>query len=945
MKEIVLVDGYSLIFRAYYAMPSLVSPGGIPTGAVFGFANMLVHLLNRHRDATIAVAYDRKDKTFRHKMFEAYKGTRKETDEDLIVQFPIVREMLEALGIPVIEKSGYEADDLIGTLAKAATDRGMRAFVYTGDKDALQLIQYGIYVNITLKGVSNIESYDEAKVFEKLGVTSAQVVDFKSLRGDVSDNIPGAKGIGDKTAARLLSEYGTTENILAGVDSIKPERISKIVRENAEMIRLSKVLATIVLDAPVDLDEVRESDADYDRVRALFTELGFTSLLKKIAPAVEDSRVGAASAVASRFGAASGVASRSTVSVSRSPSGELSSAKRSSSSDRVVLSGKNAPYVSYAPFLSQEDAAAVAASDIGSAETSFVHSLKTVSVSEFDFSLPFTFGVELINDGAWGAFRSAYCFRDGVLTVIREEHDFLALKGQLEDSRIKKTVFSSKELYLYCFSKGIRLDGIEADVVIAAYLSNPARKTYRLEDLAAEMGYAVRESEAGRQLSMLEAESAPEAKPTQEEEAAERAVTVKRLADRLDAALLRANLGELYQEIELPLVRVLADMEFTGFKIGRDVLLEIGERIDGGIAQSEAKIHALAGESFNIASPKQLGAVLFERLGLPPLKKNKTGYSTDKDVLEKLGEEYEIARLVIEYRSLTKLKSNYIDSLLALERNGRIHTSLNQTIAVTGRLSSTEPNLQNIPIRMEEGRNIRKAFKSEDGSVLLDADYSQIELRVLAHMSADETLIEAFESGADIHTLTASEVFGVQKEEVTPLQRSHAKEVNFGIIYGMGDFGLSESLKIPLFEAKHYIERYFSTYRSVQPFMERIVADCREKGYVQTLFGRKRQIPELQVKNKNVQAHGVRMARNTVIQGTAADIIKIAMIRLYRTLAEKKLRSKLILQIHDELILNVPLKELDEVKQILRESMEGAVQLRVPLKVEMQVAETWYDAK
>lgn len=899
MKNIVLIDGYSLIFRAYYAMPSLVSPAGVPTGAVYGFANMLISILENHKDAVIAVAYDRKEKTFRHEMFPEYKGTRKETDEDLKVQFPIVREMLINLGIPVIELPGYEADDIIGTLAKQVTESGGAAYVYTGDKDALQLVQYGIKVNITVKGVSNIEQYDEQRVIDKMGVRSSQIVDFKSLRGDVSDNIPGAKGIGDKTAVKLLNEYETTENILANVELLKPVRVSNIIKESMGMIRLSKTLATIVLDVPVFARDISNQAPNPTAIRTMFQNLGFSSLLKRL-----DRLTG-------EHGG------------SQVPNSESSTADGKGEKDPKAGYQRVNPYSSFLP--------------IEFRPVLQTSSLKTVS--DFDFSQPFTMGIALSDDGVWGSLRYAYFVRDGAIKILYSEQEFIALKAVLENPHIHKTVFSSKELYLYCFSKGIHLNGVALDLVIAAYLVNPARKDYTLKALAEDCGFHYEDGGTGRQLSLLSEEK------SEEEEIIAQASVVQSLAFVLEEVLKETGLKKLYDEIELPLVKVLADIEFTGFHVDVGVLKEIGCEIEKRIADLEERILLLAGEKFNISSPKQLGYILFDKLGLPSLKKNKTGHSTDKDVLERLGEEYEIARLVIEYRSYTKLKTNYIDSLSALERNGRIHTSLNQTIAVTGRLSSTEPNLQNIPIRMEEGRSIRRAFKSEDGAMLLDADYSQIELRVLAHMSGDRRLIEAFKNGEDIHRLTASEVFGVSPAEVDSLQRSHAKEVNFGIIYGMGDFGLSESLKIPVFEARHYIEQYFRTYSEVKPFMDEIVENCKKRGYVETLFGRKRQIPELRVKNKMVQAHGVRMARNTVIQGTAADIIKIAMVRLYDRLNEKGLKTKIILQIHDELILNVPEEEIEIVKEILKTSMETAAQLLVPLKVDMQIARTWYDTK
>ncbi|MDO4754014.1 MAG: DNA polymerase, partial [Bacillota bacterium] len=668
MKNIVLIDGYSLIFRAYYAMPSLVSSAGTPTGAVYGFANMLMTILEAHPDAVIAVAYDRSEKTFRHEMFSDYKGNRKETDEDLKVQFPIVREMLQALGIPVIEKSGFEADDIIGTLAKKVADAGGSAYVYTGDKDSLQLVQYGIKVHITVKGVSNIEEYDEAKVFEKMGVTSSQVIDFKSLRGDASDNIPGAKGIGDKTAVKLLAEYGTTENIIAHADEIKPARISSIIKEYVDVIRMSKTLATIILDVPVAPEELEKRQPDVPAVKTMFRNLGFASLLKKLDRLTGNAESGA----------------EANPDVDSNRGGVAKTERKSGGKTQGETYGT---VNSYSPFLPQDFAP-----DTQKAE-------KAQFVDAFDFSEPFTMGIALEKNRAWGAFRYAYFYRDGQVKVIRDESAFLALKDVLENAEIAKSVFSSKELYLYCFSQGISLAGVVLDIVIAAYLANPARKAYGLQEIASDYGLSVQESGAGMQLSLLDSY---DVEGTEKEEVLEQAAVTAALAEILKDVLVAAGLKTLYDEVELPLVKVLADIEFTGFSIDVGVLREMEHQLAAKIAELERRIHEQAGEEFNISSPKQLGYILFEKLGLPSLKKNKTGYSTDKDVLEKLGEYYEIARLVIEYRSYTKLKSNYIDSLISLEREGKIHTSLNQTIAVTGRLSSTEQKLQNNPIRIEE---------------------------------------------------------------------------------------------------------------------------------------------------------------------------------------------------------------------------------------------------
>lgn len=903
-KKIVIIDGYSLIFRAYYAMPPLFSPGGAPTGAVYGFANMLLSIMREHSGAAVVVAFDSKEKTFRHKLFEEYKGTRKETDEDLRPQFGIAREMLDTLGIPVISMAGFEADDIIGTLAKQCVDRGGSAYVYTGDRDALQLVQYGIDVYITLKGVSSTELYDDAKVIEKMGVSSSQIVDYKALRGDTSDNIPGAKGIGEKTAVKLLAEYGDVESILENAASITPPRISGIVAASADIIRLSKTLATIVLDVPVDIADIDWQRAvNADAVRAMFQNLGFASLIKKI-----------------------GVFTGSGEDVQSGGIADSAASPRAAASDGGELLALSA----VAPF-----AGADFALDLGG-------DLQAATLVSADVILELAASKkQIFFYFEQSGFQNISALVDDKFCLMEKTDIFGKFRNILEDSEIVKQCFSSKELYLMCLERGIELSGVESDGVIAAYLANPGRKSYALDDIALDFGYKIESAEAGRQYSMLDAGSSDDGGA----EAGRRVSAASKITAALETIVELSGMTALYKDMELPLVEVLADIENTGFAIDAKVLKEIGESVQQRINELEAMIFEIAGEPFNISSPKQLGVILFEKLGLKSAKKNKTGYSTDKDVLEKLSTEHEIARLVIEYRSYAKLKSNYVDSLLELERGGRLHTSLNQTITATGRLSSTEPNLQNIPIRLEEGRNIRRAFVCDEGCLLLSADYSQIELRVLAHLSGDERFIQAFKNGDDIHTITAAEVFGVPASEVTAMMRSHAKEVNFGIIYGMSDFGLSESLGIPVFEAKHYIERYFRTYRSVEGYMNDVVERGKSLGYVETMFHRKRQIPELRAKNKNIQAHGIRMARNTGIQGTAADIIKFAMVKLYRLLREKRLKSKMILQIHDELILNVPLDELDEVSELLKNSMEQAVALSVPLKVQMSTAENWYDAK
>ncbi len=962
MKKIVIIDGNSLIFRAYFAVPAFFSPEGVPTGAVYGFANMLYSIMSQHKGADVAVAFDVKEKTFRHKIYPEYKGTRKKTDEDLLLQFPIVKEMLGLFGIPVLEAPGYEADDILGTLAHQAGKKGIESVVYTGDKDALQLVGGGTSVYITLRGVSSTECYDEAKVVEKMGVRPDQVVDYKSLKGDTSDNIPGAKGIGDKTAIKLITEYGTTENILAHAEEVKPPRIGKILAESKDIVMLSKELATISVEAPVSLDDISMGEFQSAEVIAFFRKYGFASLIKKYQKAgLID---GAEASVADD--SKPSTSSRANRKTAATLSGSLSSSRSNSAGASFAQS---APFAGaeFQEVFGEVKLPNIVRTDINDILSKFAsgstcdlesenHSKELGSdKKKNDDQSEIYVGLALSD----GEFESFYILHNGLFYGIKTLEDFLALKPLLENRAIKKKTFSSKKLYLFCFEHGIDLCGVVFDVTVAAYLLNPSRKEYGIAEISRDFGHEYKFSPA-KQLSLLD--GGMDGNSTLGENIGEhngeddstdgidgelryKAAVTERLTQILEKGLACSGMTALYDETELPLVKVLADIEHTGFRMDSDILREIGKGIEDKIATLEKRVHELAGEAFNISSPKQLSVILFEKLGLPHGKKTKTGYSTNKEILDKLAGEYEIAGLVVEYRSYTKLKSSYVDSLLSLVKDGKIHTSLNQKIAVTGRLSSTEPNLQNIPIRLEEGRLIRKAFLADEGCMLVGADYSQIELRVLAHLSEDSKLIKAFNEGADVHRATASEVFGVSPEEVTTTQRSHAKEVNFGIIYGMGDFRLSESLGISVFEARNYIEAYFDTYGKVKTYMEGVVEGAREHRFVETILGRKRTIPELFARNKNVQAHGTRMARNTVIQGSAADIIKIAMMRLYDRLREKGFKAKIILQIHDELILNVPEGELDDVKILLKEAMEDAYKLRVPLKVDMNVAKSWYDAK
>lgn len=883
MKDIVLIDGNSLMYRAYFAMPPLTTLDGEPTGAVYGFTNMLLSLRERFPGASFVAAFDVKGKTFRHELFDEYKGTRKPMEPELISQMVLVKDLLRSFRVGVAELPGYEADDIIGTLAYKATQNGQQAHIVTGDKDALQLVMHGVNVYITNKGVSNVDLYDKAAVEAKLGVQVHQVIDLKALMGDKSDNIPGVKGIGEKRAQSLLSAYDNIEELLraAKEEKLTPAKMNALIVQEQDIMQLSKTLATIDLNAPIGLNDIDFGGAfNMDEVQSQLKRLNFGSLNKKL------------------FGAS------------------------------VIASETKIPIVEGKEFNFEGIRLELEQFNIGGSVREFLEKLKEGSPSHGAI-------FDLVFDKNKG-FQNGSIGWNQTLYTIDTEADFLLLRSYFENADYPKRAYDSKALHLFCYERGIDLCGVVTDVSLGLYLLQPSKDNYDIDVVCAEYCPGIGMASYAQEGGDLTYEAYT---------ASKRMSVIAALADEVENTLEKTGLLNLYSEVEIPLAKVLASIEHVGFKVDLDELDRQAHSTAALIEELEGKIYEDAGQTFNINSTRQLSFVLFEVLGLKGGKKTKTGYSTDREVLNKLVGQHPIIQKIIDYRTYSKLKSTYLDGLKQLAVNGRVHTSLNQTIAVTGRLSSTEPNLQNIPIRIEEGRNIRKIFVADDNSVLLSADYSQIELRVLAHLSEDPVLIDAFHHDMDIHRLTASEVFKINPEDVTSLQRSRAKEVNFGIVYGMGDFGLSESLGIPMYEAKHYISEYFRTYRGVKQYMDEVVEECKQKGYVTTVLGRRRQIPEMRAKNKVVQAHGIRMARNTTIQGSAADIIKIAMIKVFEAIRAQGLKSKILLQIHDELILNVPTDELELAKRLLRDSMEQAYQLRVPLKVDMSTSRSWYDAK
>lgn len=878
-KKIVIVDGNSLINRAFFAMSELKNSKGVYTGGVHGLTHMLFNLIDQFKPTHFCVAFDLKGPTVRHGMYDAYKGTRKGMPEELVMQMPIMKEVLDVLNIPRIELQGFEADDLIGTIGKFFSLADSEVHIVTGDKDALQLVAHGMQVHITKKGITNLVNYDEGVIFEELGVHANQVIDFKGLSGDTSDNIPGIPGIGPKTAAKLLSEFKTVENLIEQGEKITNKRIKGLVNDYAEQALLSKKLATIFLDVPIDISEdyFRLSSPNIKEAIEVFQKYELKSLISKLD---ED-------AVAS-------------VQVY-----EKTSAFEILKSDQLLKK--------------------LSAGDLFSFK--FYHDVKPRSVGDIIAAI-FMVGNEIF--------------------YLEDIENLTLLKPVFESTTIKKMGYDIKSEVLFLKWLGIELNGVLIDGYIATYLLEPSRKSYILDEVYEDYlqkRIPSEESILGKGAKRLLFGSLDQEERVKH--CAAQIEAISNLNEQLKIELEKKDLYTLFESVEMPLVKVLATIEFNGFKVDPDEIEKINHQLIQKIEEIETLIYQAAGEPFNINSPKQLGVVLFEKLALPPVKKTKTGFSTSHDVLEKLASKHAIAEQIIEYRSYAKLKSTYVDGLKEVvdAETKRVHTSLNQTVTVTGRLSSTEPNLQNIPIRLPYGRKIRRFFVADEGSTLLAADYSQIELRVLAHLSKDSRLIEAFNHDLDIHTITAAQVFNIPEKDVTPLQRSRAKEVNFGIVYGMGDFGLSESLNISVKEAKLYIENYFKSYPMVQGFMKGIIEACKEKGYVETILKRRREVPDIHNSNFMLRSAAERIARNTPIQGSAADIIKLAMIKVQEALDKGHFKAKLILQVHDELILNVPNEELDAVMDLLKNAMESAYPLDVPLKVDVNTGRSWYDVK
>ena len=881
MGKILLIDGHSMLNRAFYGLPDLTNAEGLHTGAVYGFINIMLKTIEEEKPDCLAVAFDVHAPTFRHKRYEAYKGTRKPMPMELVQQVPLIQEVLGAMGIPIVTLEGYEADDILGTLAARSEKEGMEVTILSGDRDLLQLATQRVKIRMpkTSRGNTTVEDYYAADVLEKYQVTPPQIIELKALMGDASDNIPGLPGVGEKTATKLIVQYGSIEEAYAHLEELKPKKAMEAFRDHFDLAVLSRELATICTKAPVELDPeaARLGNLFTKEAFSLFTRLEFKNLL------------------------------------SRFEGKEAASCQGETEEDIFTIEDKEGVEALFAKFRK------AGLENVGCCPV----------ICEGDF-----LGLGVASE------KELYFIRTGSAMSGNELADLLT--GCF--GAVCPCAMDIKELL-----KAVPLpaDTKVFDSGVGAYLLNPLRSEYAYDEVA-------RDYLSGRSFPSSQTllgkkkirEAFEEEDPNLARMAVSSALTALLTRTPILNQLREEGMEDIYEKIELPLIFTLDSMEKAGIRVQGEELKAYGERLSIRIREVEQEIYDLAGEEFNINSPKQLGPILFEKMGLPGGKKTKTGYSTAADVLEKLSEDQPVAAKILEYRQLTKLKSTYADGLYPLiAEDGRIHSTFNQTITATGRISSADPNLQNIPVRMELGRLIRKVFVPDPGCVFLDADYSQIELRVLAHMSGDEKLIEAYRQAQDIHRITASQVFHVPFDEVTPLQRRNAKAVNFGIVYGISSFGLSQDLSISRGEAKEYIENYFATYPGIKAFLDGQVAFGKEKGYVVTLFGRRRPIPELSSGNFTLRSFGERVAMNSPIQGTAADIIKIAMNRVRKRLSEEGLLSRLLLQVHDELLIETRKEEIEQVSRILMEEMKGAARLDVELEIDMHQGENWYEAK
>lgn len=898
-KKLVLIDGHSILNRAFFGLPDLTNSQGVHTNAVYGFLNIMFKILEEEKPDYLTVAFDVHAPTFRHKMFEEYKGTRKPMADELRQQVPLIKEMLKAMGITIVEKEGYEADDILGTLSVKAEKEGMDVAVISGDRDLLQLATEHVMIRIpkTKKTGTEIENYLADDVVEKYGVTPKEFIDVKALQGDTADNIPGVPGIGEKTAGALIAKYHSIEAVHEDAPNVKPPRASKNIVEFWDQAVMSKELATIITDAPVDYEF---KDAQIDGIDSLYTEeafmmckrLEFKNLLPRFDVQAPKNNVEENFKVISDKKSLDDIikrASKKDVAFSIIPGkpggedtdGQLSLFEQNDAND----------YIALVLVFSEED----------------IYFIKTGKEITSDY---LNKQLEALDANTW------------ISPDLKKNLHLMKAGGFTPDERKK---------YF--------------DMTVAAYLLNPLLGDYPYDGVAKDYLSIVLSSKKDYLGKLTCEQMIKEDEKKVVDYACYEAYIAWKSKEILESNLKEKGMYELYENIEMPLVFVLYDMEKEGIRADGDKLKEYSRELAVSINKIEKRIYEEAGEEFNINSPKQLGVVLFEKLQLPNEKKTKTGYSTSAEVLDKLAPDHPIVADVLEYRQLSKLKSTYADGLINfIEQDGKIHSTFNQTITATGRLSSTDPNLQNIPIRIELGKLIRKVFLPEEGHLFVDSDYSQIELRVLAHLSDDEKLIEAFKNGQDIHRSTASLVFDTPFDEVTDIQRRSAKAVNFGIVYGISAFGLANDLNIGRKEAQAYIDSYFEKYPKIKAFLDKTVSEAKEKGYIKTMFGRIRPIPELSSSNFMQRQFGERVAMNSPIQGTAADIIKIAMIRVHDRLLKENLKSKLILQVHDELLIETAEDEKEYVIELLEEEMHKAADLKVSMEVGTECGYDWYDA-
>ena len=901
MSRLILVDGNSIMNRAFYGIMGskmLTTSDGTYTNAVYGFLSILFKIEEDLNPDYIAVAFDLKGPTERHKMYEGYKANRHGMPDELAQQMPIIKDVLKAMNIKIIEKQGYEGDDILGTLSKEAEEQGIDVTILSGDRDTFQLTSDKVTVRIprTKMGKTENEDYDRTRVLEEYGIEPKELIEVKGLMGDTSDNIPGIPGVGEKTALNLIRHYKTIDNLYKEVETneslidVKGKLKEKIL-ENKELAYLSRKLGEINRQAPIEtsVEELKKQEWNNQEVYNLFKYLRFNRYIDRFN--MENSNAG------------------------QTPNEQLFEKEAVNELEKIKEIIEKAKKENELIYYIETD-------ELETKDTIINKKIKSISV--YDKEL-----------------KKAYY-------ILLEEDKIQLFKEIFEDNNVKKIGYKQKIDYILLREKEINVSNFYYDIELAAYILNPTESKYNLEKLAIDyLKLDINEynKKEEKQINLFEAQ---ENKTENEiEKNCMYVYTIYNVYEKTMEKLKETNQLDLFNNIEMPLVKVLADMQYIGIYVDKNELVEFGNTLKNEIEKLTGEIYKLAGEEFNINSTKQLGIILFEKMKLPVVKKTKSGYSTDVEVLEKLKNENEIVSKILDYRQLVKLNSTYVEGLIPYinDKDNRIHSYFHQTVTATGRISSTEPNLQNIPTRFDLGKQIRKVFKPKEGYVFVDADYSQIELRVLAHIADDEHMIEAFNNNEDIHRQTASKVFDIPMEEVTSKQRSDAKAVNFGIVYGISDFGLGEQLGISRKQAKLYIEQYLDKYQKIKEFMENIKESAKKEGYVETLFNRRRYIPEMNSNNYMVRQFGARVAMNTPIQGTAADIMKIAMIKLFNELKERKLESNILLQIHDELLLEVKKEEKDKVEKLLKDSMEGAMQLKVPLKVELSEADNWYEAK